>query len=294
MVETDDGYFVVKWLENPQHRRILINEALCSELLTRIGIATPRWARIHVDARFLGDYPQAHIELHRGRGEIRPGWHFGSRVPVSPELGAVYDFLPQGVIDRVRNRADFLKALVFDLWTDNRDGRQAIFHRPANYGFRAEMIDHGHSLGFDGVTWCLGHSAARPAWLGLAGLYCSPQAERVYERSIRSIRRVTIADLKGSLEKVPREWICGDEAVLHSLFDTLTRREDRLPEMLTDTLSHIRSTLAAGAQSGLTPDLLHLRRPLHLRNATGRGNTFERPSRYVFPGWSFLSPAREP
>jgi hypothetical protein len=64
LVETEDGFFVVEWVENPQHRRVLIKEAVCSNLLTRIGISTPRWARIHVGARFLEMNPDLRIELH--------------------------------------------------------------------------------------------------------------------------------------------------------------------------------------------------------------------------------------
>jgi hypothetical protein len=32
LVDTEQGFYVVKWRENPQHRRILINEVVCSEL----------------------------------------------------------------------------------------------------------------------------------------------------------------------------------------------------------------------------------------------------------------------
>jgi hypothetical protein len=278
LVETEDGFFVAKWAENPQHRRVLVNEALCSHLMTRIGISTPQWARIHVDARFLEQNPDLRIELHRHHRQIQSGWHFGSRFPINPELGAVYDNLPRGIIDRVRNRWDLLRVLAFDVWTDNRDGRQAIFYRSAKYGFRVQMIDHGHSLGFDGREWRFADSPVRRPYPGIGDWYCSPQAAGIYCDAISAIRRLTADDLRKGLSEIPEEWLRGDEAFFSCHLDRLLRRSDRLKELLADTLDYVESTLDICRPEGSPPELPDW--------SESRADARPAP---VPPGWSLLT-----
>ena len=117
-------------------------------LLRYLGISGPPWAYIHADQDFLGTFPQLRFETSSGYRSIEPGWHFGSRYPGDPKLEAIYDFLPIALMPNVENAGDFLKTMVFDVWVDNRDARQAIFTRAPRCKFRAHMIDNGHTLGF--------------------------------------------------------------------------------------------------------------------------------------------------
>ena len=42
LLEADDGHwYVVKFRNNPQHRRVLVNELLCSAFLDYLKIAAP-------------------------------------------------------------------------------------------------------------------------------------------------------------------------------------------------------------------------------------------------------------
>jgi hypothetical protein len=40
---SDSYYYVVKFQNNPQHRRILVNEMLGTKLAARLGLPTGRW-----------------------------------------------------------------------------------------------------------------------------------------------------------------------------------------------------------------------------------------------------------
>jgi len=54
LIQTNDlGFYVVKFISNPQHRRILTNEMLSSLLLIHLGLPTPPVALVSLDARFL-------------------------------------------------------------------------------------------------------------------------------------------------------------------------------------------------------------------------------------------------
>ena len=95
LVEADDGnWYVVKFSNNPQHRRIVVNELLASAFLDYLKIAVPETALIEVSREFLDANPGLHFSLGAERLPVEPGWHFGSRYPGDPNRLAVYDFLP--------------------------------------------------------------------------------------------------------------------------------------------------------------------------------------------------------
>jgi hypothetical protein len=239
LIETGEGSFVVKWVQNAQHRRVLINEAVCSELLKRLGVASPLWAWIHVDRAFLRDNPEVRIVRQLGYTAIEPGWHFGSGFPASQDHKAVYDVLPSSIIDKVSNRWDFLKILVFDMWVDNRDLRQAIFFHSLNRGLRVEMIDHGNALGFDGVEWCSSGTSLREPYPGTRALHASIQAPKHYARTIAAIGKVTRDDLAQLLNALPPEWIENDGALISRQFDRLIDRALRLADSMADAQAHL-------------------------------------------------------
>src|SRR5271163_4788080 len=103
----DRNFYVVKFLNNPQHRRILVNEWISSVFLNYLGISTPEVAIVHVSETFLRENPEAHIQRGTGRLEFEPGWHFGSRFPGDPARIAVYDFVPDSLLERVENLNEF-------------------------------------------------------------------------------------------------------------------------------------------------------------------------------------------
>jgi len=64
LLECDDGHFyVVKFRNNPQHKRTLVNEWIASSLLAYLQIATPEIALVNISAEFLGRCPDVHIQL---------------------------------------------------------------------------------------------------------------------------------------------------------------------------------------------------------------------------------------
>jgi hypothetical protein len=92
------------------------------------------------------------IQLGRGRAPCKAGKQFGSRYPGNLADVVVYDFLPGEELREVSNIAEFRRMLVFDNWTCNTKGRQAIFfHEPETGGrgagaatrYCARRIDNG-------------------------------------------------------------------------------------------------------------------------------------------------------
>jgi hypothetical protein len=130
LLEADDGnFYIVKFRNNPQHRRILVNEWVSSVFLKYMQVSAAPAGIIRVTPEFLAANPEIFIHLGAQRIQVSPGWHFGSRHPGNPDALAVYDFVPDALLGGVSNLTDFLAVLVFDKWMANSDGRQSVFYR---------------------------------------------------------------------------------------------------------------------------------------------------------------------
>ncbi len=238
LLEADDGHaYVVKFRNNPQHRRILINELLASVFFDYLKISAPETALLHVGANFLAANPEVHLVLGTRRIEVEPGWQFGSRYPGDPARLAVYDFLPDALLPSVVNLDEFCGVLVFDKWAGNADGRQSIFYRAsvrlgrgeARPGFVARMIDHGFA--FNGPHWDFPESP-------LQGLY----ARRIVYERVRSLdafqpwldqlRHLPEEVFDRAWKRVPSDWIAGEEDALEQLLERLYERRQRIPELI--------------------------------------------------------------
>jgi hypothetical protein len=265
LLEASDGrFYVVKFRNNPQHNRILVNEWIASVFLEYLGLATPRAALVRVSASFLDANPDVHFQLGRSREAVEPGLHFGSEFPGDPSRTVVYDFLPDTLLARVENVADFRGALVFDKWMGNADARQSIFFRarlregypaqppglPASQdsgatqrlGFVAQMMDNGFV--FEGPHWRLIEAP-------LMGLYFRPLVYRSvrgwadFEPWLSRIRHFPEEVVDQALKQIPGDWLeerrseggqsdTGREA-LHRLLEQLLRIRSRVPDLLEDS-----------------------------------------------------------
>jgi hypothetical protein len=244
LIEAADGHaYVVKFTNNPQHRRILVNEWIAAVFLQYLGIATPEASIIHVRPEFLEQNPEVCFQLGTRRGAVETSWHYGSRFPGDPARIVVYDFLPNTLIGQVVNRADFLGALAFDQWMGNADSRQAVFFRarlrewlptfeahPERLGFVAQMIDHGFV--FDGPNWRLHDSP-------LHGLYHRPVVYAGvtglddFQPWLDRIVHFPEAVVDQAVKQIPPAWIEGDEDGLETLLEQALRRGRRVPDLLT-------------------------------------------------------------
>src|SRR5712675_3441498 len=126
---SDGHYYVVKFQNNPQHRRILVNELLGTRLAARLGLPTVPVEIVAVSEELIRLTPELAIELPRARIPCQPGLQFGSRSPGDPRRLTLHDFLPDEQLRHVENLHDFAGMLVFDKWTCNTNGRQTIFFR---------------------------------------------------------------------------------------------------------------------------------------------------------------------
>jgi len=239
LLEADDGqWYVVKFRNNPQHRRVLVNEVICAALLRYLKISAPPTALIHVTPEFLAANPECSIQLGAAQIAPEPGWQFGSQYPGDPYRIAVYDFLPDALLGQLANLDDFRAILVLDKWVGNVDGRQCVFYRamvrrpdsPGGHAhFVARMIDHGYA--FNGPHWDFPESAVQ-------GLY----ARKLVYSEVRSLSdfqpwldlvvHLPEEVIDQAWKAIPPDWVEGEEDALERMLEHLYQRRARVPELI--------------------------------------------------------------
>jgi hypothetical protein len=100
---SDGNYYVVKFQNNPQHRRILVNELLGTKLAARMGLPTTPVAIVEVSEELIRLTPDLAMEMPRQRIPCQAGLQFGSRYPGDPRRLALHDFLPDEQLRQVAN-----------------------------------------------------------------------------------------------------------------------------------------------------------------------------------------------
>jgi len=122
LMEASDGHcYVVKFLNNPQHRRILVNEWISSVFLRYLGIATPEAAMVNLPPEFLAANAEVSIQLGSRRQEVSPGWHFGSRFPGDPARMIAGDRASAETLENVRRNLGLDRPVVeqFTIYISN-------------------------------------------------------------------------------------------------------------------------------------------------------------------------------
>ncbi len=246
LIEAEDGHFyVVKFRDNPQHRRILVNELISHVLLRYLQVAVPDWALVEVTAEFLSENPQTGIELGTRRIPASTGVHFGSKYPGDPARLAVYDFLPDVLLREAGNLSDFLGALVFDKWVANADSRQAVFFRarlrewtaggvrphPQRLGFVALMIDHGFT--FNGPHWEFPDSPVQGLYLRKL-VYEGVRSLDDFQPWLEQVTHFPEEVVDDAWKQIPPEWLDGDEDLLEKTLERLMRRRQRVEDLVSD------------------------------------------------------------
>jgi HipA-like protein len=240
---SDGHYYVVKFQNNPQHRRILANELLGTKLAARLGLPTTPVAIVDVPEELIRLTPELSMELPRARIPCQPGLQFASRYPGDPRRLTLHDFLPDQQLRGVENLHDFAGMLVFDKWTCNTNGRQTLFFRETREkrdqpppeeesAYRALMIDQGFC--FNAGEWnypdapLRGLYARNRVYEGVTGMESFvPWLERVE-------KRITERVLDEISKEIPPAWYADDYDALLRLLEQLYRRRMLVRELLLD------------------------------------------------------------
>jgi len=196
-----------------------------------MGLPVPGTAVVEVREELIANTEDLVVQLGRGRQLCKAGPQFGSRYPGLPAETVVNDFLPDEQLREVTNLPDFCGMLVFDKWTCNTNGRQAIFLRAQGEPrYRALMIDQGFC--FNAGEWNFPDAPLR-------GLY---MRHRVYE-NVRGIEAFEdwLARIESKMTEravdeiaswIPPEWYSFESDALERMLEQLWRRRKTVRELV--------------------------------------------------------------
>ncbi|MGH9486597.1 MAG: HipA family kinase [Terriglobales bacterium] len=238
MRAADGHFYVVKFVNNPQGRRVLANEWLAARLARGLGLPVPPQALIEVPEELIHGSPAL---VMRMAGQLVPcaaGLQFGSRLPSDDPQAPIYDYLPEPGLNLISNLADFAGMLAFDKWTCNCNGRQVVYCRTApRKALRVFMIDQGFC--FNAGDWNFPDSPLR-------GVYSRNVVYRgvtnwdSFQPWLERLEHYEEARIFAAGEEIPPIWY-GNWDDLQGLVERLIRRRTRVRELIWEVKSSPRA-----------------------------------------------------
>ena len=229
VITCDDGRdYVVKFKENPQGLRVLVNELVAGELASLLELPCAEVATVEIQSDFL--------ELNRElRSQYSPmvstGSHFGI-----VEVKEKWRHPPRPLIARVANKEDLPGIVLFDVWTlngdRNNDGNYLIV-RPsfAPKRFYFSTIDHGLCFGRPGWDMSISAQVDSRDFQILPELANEIRGPDPFAQHLSKAESVTDAQLEAIVNGVPADWqvTTGER---QSLANFLKSRRGKLAQIL--------------------------------------------------------------
>jgi hypothetical protein len=230
MLGEDGQAWVVKFQNNPQHLRVLVNEWLATCLVRVIGLPSPACEVVEVTDWLIENTPDLDLQYGPRRERCRAGLHFGSQMVGGLMPGQSFDYLPEQQLVEVRNLPEFAGMLAFDKWSCNANGRQAVFHRRLREKkYTATFIDHGFCFGAG--DWEFRDAPLRGVFARNL-VYSQVTGWESFEPWLTRIRELAVDRMWAAAEQMPPEWYEGDVSALERLIETLAARRERVPEWI--------------------------------------------------------------
>ncbi len=228
---SDGNNYVVKFQNNPQHRRILVNELLGTKLAALLGLPTREVALIEVGEELIRLTADVCVETARTRIPCQHGLQFGSHYAGDPHYLTLLEFLTDKQLLSARNLIDFVGMLVFDTWTCNTDGRQVILGRhDIGTPYQAWMIDQGFC--FNGGGWNFPDKPRRSLYARNV-VYQQVRGIESFEPWLAKLEsEIGVQVLLDIAETIPPEWYEFDSEALRRLLEQLDCRRGRVRELL--------------------------------------------------------------
>ena len=231
MLGADGNLWVVKFQNNPQHRRVLANELIATRLAEAMGLTVPKSDVVEVSDWLIRNSPGMVLEFGKGVRELcAAGLQFGSQFVGGLMPGQVVDYLPEPQMEEVRNLTEFAGILALDKWTGNCNGRQAVFERrPRERKYRAVFIDQGYC--FNAGEWSFPDSPLRGVF-PRNQVYAGVTGWGSFEPWLSRIEKLEADRLWAIAEEIPPEWYGGDLGAIERLMEQLLARRGRVRELI--------------------------------------------------------------
>ncbi|MBI3477333.1 MAG: phosphatidylinositol kinase [Acidobacteria bacterium] len=243
---SDDNWYVTKFQNNPQHIRVLANEMLATRLGLTLGLPMPRVEVIEVSDWLIENTEDLRIQLGGQRIPCRSGKQLGSLYVGSP--GMTLDYLPQELLTRASNVADFARALVLDKWVCNADGRQAVYVRKKarSRRYSATFIDQGYC--FNAGEWTFPDYPLRGVFANNC-VYEDVTGWDAFEPALTRAEEMDSDIIWRCAVDIPEEWYEGDRDGLLRLVEALYHRRATIRQLISKFRESMRNPFPNWADS---------------------------------------------
>lgn len=223
----DRAQYNVKFKENGQGLRVLVNEIIAAHIAVKLQVPTPETAIVEVERAFLDANPNLATRYSR---PVTEGPHFGSMI----ERGA-FENPPSALISTVTNKEDFPGVVTFDVLTNNTDrgnaGNFLIVPREGDpKQTRFLSVDHGHCFG---CNWNQNLPGTVGSWSRshlreIAETICGASP---FDSAIGNLSKISPEWLDDLVSCVPDEWgISSEEG--NALKAFILRQAEHVHEIL--------------------------------------------------------------
>jgi len=230
LMRCDDGeLYVVKFLNNPQHPRVLANELLATVLAHVVGLPVASGVLVDVSPRLIESTRELTIHLKDITIPCQSGVQFGSRYVVDPLQGKMFDYFPVNMLGQVRNIETFAGMLAFDKWLGNVDTRQVVFWRRSRQKkYTAGFIDHGYCL--NAGEWNFPDHPLRGTYPDNQ-VYAEVYGWESFEPWLSRVENLEEHRLLTCSAMLPQEWF-GTSQELHKVMRELAHRRTLLRDLI--------------------------------------------------------------
>ena len=230
MLGADGNAYVVKFQNNPQHVRVLANELMATKLAAGLGLTAPACDVVDVTEWLVENTSELELDFGPRRERCQSGLCFGSRLVGGLMPGHLFDYLPEEQLAEVKNLREFAGILVFDKWTCNVNGRQAVYSKKAREKrYTATFIDFGYC--FNAGEWVLRDAPLRGVFARNV-VYRSVTGWESLEPWLSRIEEIDPQAIWSIAETVPPEWYGGDLTGMEALVEELVKRRGRVRELI--------------------------------------------------------------
>jgi len=230
MLGADGHVYVVKFQNNPQHRRVLANELMASRLAAAAGLTVPETDLVEVSSWLVENTPELEIDLGQAQVRCQAGLQFGSRFAGGTMPGQVVDFLPEEQMVELKNLGEFAGILALDKWTGNANGRQAVFVRKQRERrYKAVFIDFGYC--FHAGEWRFEDAPLRGVYYR-NDVYEEVRGWESFEPWLTRLETMPAETIWETANAVPPEWYGGDQTEMEMLVEKLLKRQSRIRELV--------------------------------------------------------------
>jgi hypothetical protein len=223
---SDDGtQYVVKFKENGQGLRVLVNELVANAIALHLDLPCPKGVIAEISDELI---KIANIPPIQGRA-VSSGCHFATKRIMNP-----YSNPPTQLIGQASNRNTYPGIVLFDILTFNSNRNNAGNYIVVNAGANIEfyIIDHGHCFG--NPNWDVSLVQKIGTWNSqnlmneIAECITGNDPFRIYIQKIRSISDDFINKI---IDEVPAEWqlLQSEKEALRSF---LIGQRDRIEEII--------------------------------------------------------------